>query len=105
MSKRTKNIVCAGCREEIEAGSESCSHCNASPLLDGRYELLGELGKGASGVTWRARRVDDGRLLALKERLVQDARSFRELERLKREGDFLASLSHPQIPRLFDHFL
>ena len=105
MSKRTKNIICAACRLEIEAGSETCSRCKARPLLDGRYELLGELGKGASGVTWRARRADDGRLLAIKERLVQDARSFRELERLKREGDFLASLSHPQIPRLVEHFL
>jgi len=105
MSKRTKKLVCAACREEIETGSDVCSHCKASPLLDGRYELLGELGKGASGVTWRGRRVEDGRLVAIKERLVADARSFRELARLKREGDFLRSLAHPQIPRLVEHFL
>jgi hypothetical protein len=72
-------------------------------ILDGRYELVAPLGVGASGTTWRARRVEDGVEVAVKERLVAHASSFRELDRLKREAAFLAELDHPRIPKLVEH--
>jgi serine/threonine protein kinase len=75
----------------------------AAERVIGPYRLLRELGRGGMGSVWLAERVDGvlKRPVALKlphPGLLE--RSF--AERLERERDILASLSHPNIARLYD---
>jgi serine/threonine protein kinase/tetratricopeptide (TPR) repeat protein len=69
----------------------------------GPYRLLRELGRGGMGSVWLAERVDGlvKRPVALKlPHPGLAARGF--AERLTRERDILAALSHPHIARLYD---
>ena len=69
----------------------------------GPYRLLRELGRGGMGSVWLAERIDGlvKRPVALKlPHPGLAARGF--AERLARERDILAALSHPHIARLYD---
>jgi serine/threonine protein kinase len=69
----------------------------------GPYRLVRELGRGGMGSVWLAERVDGvlKRPVALK--LPHPGLFERTFaERLARERDFLASLNHPNIARLYD---
>src|SRR5262245_42060126 len=69
----------------------------------GPYRLLHELGRGGMGSVWLAQRVDGlvKRPVALKlPHPGLAARGF--AERLARERDILAALTHPHIARLYD---
>jgi WD40 repeat protein/serine/threonine protein kinase len=69
----------------------------------GPYRVLSALGQGGMGSVWLAERVDGmfTRQVALK--LVHRALMGRVMtERVAREREILASLSHPNIARLFD---
>lgn len=69
----------------------------------GPYRLLHELGRGGMGTVWLAERSDGSlkRPVALKLPHPGLATSV-FAERLARERDILASLSHPNIARLYD---
>jgi serine/threonine protein kinase len=68
----------------------------------GPYRLISELGRGGMGTVWLAERADGQfkRQVALK--LPQMAWDGSLAERLMRESDILASLTHPNIARLYD---
>jgi TonB family protein len=72
----------------------------------GKYEILGELGRGGMGVVYRARDTDLGREVALK--VIQatphtDLRQAAELaRRFEIEAKATAALQHPHIVTLFD---
>lgn len=70
----------------------------------GRYELLGELGRGAMGVVYRARDPIIDRIVALKTihsgRSGEAAASF--TERFFQEARSAGRLSHPNIVTIFD---
>lgn len=85
----------AGVSAEAEEGAEA--HGEVGP-----YRLLRALGRGGMGTVWLAERSDGllKRTVALKlPRLTWDGGLG---ERLARERDILASLSHPNIARLYD---
>lgn len=87
-------MICIHC--EAATHDVPCA-CGKDPRLDGRYRLEEAIGQGAAGTTWRA--VDEeGRVFAVKERLVrgQDADKRREL--IEREARVLRQLSHAGIP-------
>ncbi len=68
----------------------------------GRYELVREIGRGGFGVVWEARDRDaDGRLVAFKAVRAGPLAKDRE-ERLVREAELAARLSHPNIVTLLD---
>ncbi len=67
----------------------------------GRFELIRELGKGGFGVVWEARDRQLGRRVAFKAVRAGGRRDLRE-ERLLREAEAAARLSHPNIVTLHD---
>jgi serine/threonine-protein kinase len=73
-------------------------------VLDGRYQLVRELGRGAAGAVYEARHLFTGRMVAAKVLLPHPLPvSDRELrERLQREGRALASIRHPGVVDVLD---
>jgi|GEM_PF-6492475 Serine/threonine protein kinase len=67
------------------------------------YELEAELGRGATGIVFRAHRIDDSRVVALKvldPALTGDER-FRE--RFAREADIMGRIESDHCVAVFDH--
>jgi len=73
-------------------------------ILDGRYQLLRDLGRGAAGVVFEARHLFTGRFVAVKMVLSGPrAAALPELRaRLQREGRALASIRHPGVVEVLD---
>ena len=72
----------------------------------GRYQILGELGRGAMGVVYRAQDPTIGRLVAIKTIRLADlsdqTERVRLQERLFREAQSAGILSHPGIVVVYD---
>ena len=68
---------------------------------DDRYELLSKLGVGGMGVVYRARDKELGREVAVKVIRNKDC-GCDASRRFKREARMLASLSHPNLLRIFE---
>ena len=73
------------------------------PLVVGPYRLLREIGRGGMGSVWLAERSDGLLKRAVALKLPHPGIATRAFaERLERERDILAALSHPHIARLYD---
>jgi serine/threonine protein kinase len=68
----------------------------------GKYELLGELGRGAFGVVYRARDPIINRMVALKTMSTYVADNPGLLQRFYREAQSAGSLQHPNIVTIYD---
>ena len=73
----------------------------ATPL-GSRYQLEAELGRGASGVVWRAVRVADGTPVAIKVLHPEYSRDREFVERFVRERRVLLEVDGPHVMRLLD---
>lgn len=84
-------------------GLFECAECFAVGDTVGPYLLVRELGRGGMGHVWLADRRDGNlkRQIALKLP-VSGLRRGLLVERFARERDILASLTHPNIARLYD---
>jgi serine/threonine protein kinase len=74
---------------------------NGSVLHD-RYRIDGQLGKGGMGAVYLAFDMTLQIKVALKENLNVNPESERQF---KREATLLATLRHPNLPRVTDHFI
>jgi serine/threonine-protein kinase len=72
----------------------------------GRYRILGEIGRGAMGVVYKAEDPSIGRIVAIKTIRLADALNEKERqflrERLFREARSAGILSHPGIVTIYD---
>ena len=72
----------------------------------GRYQILGELGRGAMGIVYKAQDPAIGRTIAIKsirlQELTDEAERERLRERLFREAQSAGILSHPGIVTIYD---
>ena len=81
---------------------------NAQVMLNQRYIILGQAGRGGFGAVYRASDTQfGGRLVAIKE-MSQSSLKPQELieasESFNREAMLLASLTHPNLPRIYEQF-
>ncbi|HEX4734239.1 MAG TPA: serine/threonine-protein kinase, partial [Thermoleophilaceae bacterium] len=70
----------------------------------GRYEVVGELGRGGMATVHLARQLDLGRLVALKELQLLDRADPSAAQRFLREARMAGSLSHPNIVTVYEYF-
>lgn len=94
-------MICANCTEEVPDGN-FCPSCGQPPLLNGTYQLDQIVGHGAHGTTYRATRVHDGGVFAIKELLVRKVESVKALELFGREVRILRELNHPGVPEFIE---
>src|ERR1700688_2958894 len=72
----------------------------------GRYRIVGELGRGAMGIVYKAQDPSIGRMIAIKSIRLNDlsdeAERVRMRDRLFREAQSAGILSHPGIVTIYD---
>ena len=100
--RKTRDFICARCGEATR--DDPCARCGESPILDGRYRLHQVLGTGSEGTTYRAGKIDGGRIVAVKEMPLRRARDDKSRELLHREATILRQLHHKAIPNYLDDF-
>jgi serine/threonine protein kinase/Tol biopolymer transport system component len=115
--------MCPKCNAPNRSSARFCSNCGA-PLLSGveqlsdaqvdmtamrsgtvlqnRYRIEQELGRGGFGAVYRAWDINLKKPCAVKENLDTSPEAQRQFER---EAIVLANLSHPNLPRVTDHFV
>lgn len=68
----------------------------------GKYDLLGEIGRGGMGVVYKARQRDLNRIVALKMILASERASAEEVSRFQIEARAAARLRHRNIVGIFE---
>ncbi|MER6302950.1 protein kinase [Kitasatospora sp. NPDC001539] len=71
-------------------------------VLDGRYELVEQIGEGAFGAVWKARDARIQRLVAVKVMLAGSGNSPKDAARFAREVATAGALNHPAIVTVHD---
>ncbi len=88
--------------EESKAGPD----IDPAPRVLGRYHLEKELGRGATGIVYRGRDPQTGRVVAIKTVALSPRFGARELqevrERFVREAETAGRLNHPHVVKIFD---
>ncbi|GAC1657475.1 MAG: hypothetical protein NVS4B7_03050 [Ktedonobacteraceae bacterium] len=112
-ANRTQALFCVACGRQLQTASGSIGQSltgllTRQHMLKQRYRILDQLGKGGFGAVYKAADIQFGnRLLAIKE-MSQSSLNARELveatEAFKREAFLLASLTHPNLPRIYEQF-
>lgn len=73
-----------------------------TPLLDGRYRLLQEIGRGGAGTVWKAELLPLGRLVAVKLLRPGVGTHGNAVSRLMREAMTVSKLGHEHIVQVND---
>ena len=80
---------------------------DADPLLgrvlDGKYEIVAQLGAGGMGAVYRARRVLIGDEVAVKVLHTKFVNDDTLVERFRREARAAAQLQHPNVVTIHDY--
>jgi serine/threonine-protein kinase len=93
--------LCPTCEKEI--AEPHCSDCTSATLpllIDGRYRLLGVVGRGGMGVVLRAKQVSAERDVAIK---LLETTDGAHVQRFHREVQVTSRLEHPHAIRVYDN--
>ncbi len=71
-------------------------------VVGDRYEILDRVSEGGMATVFRARRLADGEVVALKVLREQFASDAEFIERFEREAKAVAALTHPHMVRVYD---
>jgi serine/threonine-protein kinase len=110
--RREVRVVCPACDQEPPPGTPAralCPSCGAQlvqiqlddeehligTVVDGRFEIVGVLGKGGMGLVYRAIQRSIGREVALKMMDRRFDRDLASVKRFLREAKTASQLSHP----------
>ncbi len=70
-------------------------------LIDGKYEIISKIGSGGTSIVYKARRLGDGKTVAVKV-IRDELEDIKEHERhFRLEAEALAHMSHKNIRRIF----
>ncbi|NJK89434.1 MAG: protein kinase [Myxococcales bacterium] len=72
-------------------------------VLDGRYEVEHELGRGAMGTVYAAGQLSMSRPVAIKVLASRFVGDRRERARFRWEAEAAARIAHPHVLRVIDH--
>ncbi len=115
----TSTDFCSVCGAANDSAQTHCFACGrllaigtmrmpGEVLLVDRYQLGTVVGSGGFSTVYRARDEQEaGRDVAIKQINLQGLSAEEKIEATKtfhREASMLSTLTHPQIPRLYDHF-
>jgi WD40 repeat protein/tRNA A-37 threonylcarbamoyl transferase component Bud32 len=112
-ANRVEATLCFACNRPLQsmAGEQICS--STAPLVNShlliqRYRILGQLGRGGFGAVYQAEDIQFGnRAVAIKEMNpvnLSPQEIAEATEAFKHEALLLANLTHPNLPRIYDHF-
>jgi serine/threonine protein kinase len=73
----------------------------ADTILQSRYRVVRQLGRGGMGAVYEAIDLRLGHTVALKQTLTSDEEQWKQFER---EARMMAWLNHPVLPRVSDYF-
>ncbi|TNE49482.1 MAG: response regulator [Deltaproteobacteria bacterium] len=82
--------------------SQSVETLKSGMVIDGRYEILREIGRGGMGMVYLVRHQRLGFTLALKAMSVDRPNREKSVQRFMREIQSLAELHHPNLVRIHD---
>ncbi|HJT59557.1 MAG TPA: WD40 repeat domain-containing serine/threonine-protein kinase [Ktedonobacteraceae bacterium] len=112
-ANRSQAAFCFACGQPLhrQSGKHSSTTTGllvSNHLLKLRYRILQQIGKGGFGAVYKAADLQFGnRLVAIKE-MSQNSLSVQELAEataaFNREAMLLASLTHPNLPRIYEQF-
>jgi WD40 repeat protein/tetratricopeptide (TPR) repeat protein/tRNA A-37 threonylcarbamoyl transferase component Bud32 len=102
-----RQAVVADCGSEVSSGLNTTTAPTTVTEMEGLtavagYEVLGELGRGGTGVVYKARQARPARVVALKLLLGASGAGAERQARLLAEADALARLQHPHIVQVFE---
>jgi serine/threonine protein kinase len=85
----------------VHDDSQSTDLLPPDTILQSRYRIVGQLGRGGMGAVYEAIDLRLGHTVALKQSLTDSAPVWKQFER---EARLLARLNHPVLPRVSDYF-
>lgn len=113
-ANRAQAMFCRACGRHVamtssfSASSTLTGLLNIQTMLNRRYIVLGQAGRGGFGAVYKASDTQlGGRVVAIKE-MSQSSLKPQELieatESFNREAMLLASLKHPNLPHIYEQF-
>jgi serine/threonine-protein kinase len=68
----------------------------------GRFQVLGQVGRGGMGVVLKAREGDEGKVVALKLLVGSGGATVKDIERFKKEAAIMMQIRHGNIVQIYD---